>query len=78
MNTYQNKKSFYIEIIDNGIGMDEETLNKVTDMFFTTKKNGTGLGIALSNEIIKGHNGIIEYNSKLNYGTKVLIKLPLK
>jgi len=47
-------------------------------MFFTTKKNGTGLGVSLSNEIIKAHKGIMNYDSKINYGTKVTIKLPLK
>ena len=70
--------NLYIEIKDNGIGMDNETLEKISEMFFTTKKNGTGLGIALSNEIVKAHNGYIKYNSKLNIGTDVIIKLPIK
>ena len=78
VNTYKKRKNFYIEIKDNGIGMDDETLNRITEMFFTTKKNGTGLGVALSNEIIKSHNGSIEYESKQNQGTKVTIKLPLR
>ena len=58
--------------------MDEETLNRITEMFFTTKKNGTGLGIALSNEIIKAHNGTLEYKSDKEKGTQVKIKLPVK
>ena len=78
INTYKKNKCFYIEIIDNGSGMDKDTLDKITEMFFTTKKNGTGLGISLSNEIIKSHGGSIEYESKINYGTKVIIKLPLR
>ena len=78
INNYKKKNFFYIEIIDNGIGMDEDTQNRLTEMFFTTKKNGTGLGIALSTEIIKAHNGSMEYESQLNYGTKVMIKLPIK
>lgn len=78
INTYNKNKYFYIEIIDNGIGMDKDTIDRITEMFFTTKKNGTGLGIALSNEIIKAHNGNIEYESKIKNGTKVTIKLPLK
>ena len=40
----------------------EVAIDRITEMFFTTKKNGTGLGIALSNEIIKAHNGIIDYD----------------
>jgi len=78
INTYKKIKNFYIEIIDNGIGMNTETLDRLTEMFFTTKKTGTGLGVALSNEIIKAHKGSIEYQSKENNGTKVIIKLPLK
>ena len=46
-------------------------------MFYTTKKDGSGLGVALSNEIIKAHNGTLEYKSKLNKGTNVTIKLPI-
>lgn len=78
INTYKKGKYFYLEIIDNGIGMDEKTLDRIAEMFFTTKNNGTGLGIALSNEIIKAHNGNIIYDSKINCGTKVTIKLPLR
>jgi len=78
INTYNKNKYFYIEIIDNGIGMDKDTIERTTEMFFTTKKNGTGLGISLSNEIIKAHNGSINYESKIENGTKATIKLPLK
>ena len=46
-------------------------------MFYTTKKNGTGIGIPLSNEIIKAHQGTITYTSKLKKGTKVVVKLPI-
>ncbi len=76
--TYKDKNSFYIEIKDNGSGMDENTLDKITEMFYTTKQEGTGLGVVLSNEIIKAHNGTLKYESKLNQGTKAIIKLPLK
>ena len=71
-----NKNHINIIVKDNGIGMDEETLNNVKEMFYTTKKTGTGLGVALSNEIIKAHNGELIYNSKPNIGTKVTIRLP--
>ena len=66
-----------IIISDNGIGMDEEELSKVKEMFFTTKKNGTGLGVALSCEIVLAHGGEMEYCSKKNKGTKCIVKLPL-
>ena len=65
-----------VTIDDNGIGMDEETLKNIKEMFYTTKQNGTGLGVALSNEIIKSHNGELLFTSELNKGTKVTIRLP--
>ncbi len=71
-----NKVKIYIE--DNGKGMNEEELKKLKQIFFTTKNNGTGLGVYLSNEIIKAHNGTINYSSKKNQGTKVTITLPYK
>ena len=68
---------YYIEITDTGCGMDTYTLSKIKDLFFTTKKNGSGLGVSLSNEIIKAHNGEIVYKSKIDFGTKVVVKLPI-
>lgn len=76
---YSNINNNFIEIIveDNGKGMSEDVLEKLTEMFYTTKQNGTGLGVALSNEIIKAHNGELIYNSEINKGTKAIIRLPI-
>lgn len=71
------KGCYYIEIIDDGCGMDEETLSRVKEMFFTTKVKGSGLGVSLSNEIVKAHEGSIDYFSKVGKGTKVVVKLPI-
>lgn len=73
-NLYKNHLEILIE--DNGIGMDEGTLKNIKEMFYTTKQNGTGLGVALSNEIIKSHNGELLFTSEQNKGTKVTIRLP--
>lgn len=70
------KKHLEIVIKDNGIGMSKETLEKIKEMFYTTKQNGTGLGVALSNEIIKSHNGELIFESEANKGTTVTIRLP--
>lgn len=75
--THILKDKCYIEIIDDGCGMDEDTLGRVKEMFFTTKIKGSGLGVSLSNEIIKAHQGSIDYSSKLGKGTKVVVKLPI-
>lgn len=70
-----NKVIILIE--DNGIGMTEEELSNMKEMFYTTKKNGTGLGVALSNEIILAHNGELSYSSVKNKGTVCRIVLPM-
>lgn len=77
LRTKIDNDNLLIIISDNGIGMDDETLKRVSEMFFTTKKNGTGLGIALSKEIVELHGGTINYFSELGKGTKVVITLPI-
>lgn len=64
-----------IKISDNGSGMDFETLNRIKEPFYTTKKSGTGLGVPLSIEIIEAHGWNINYESKMNVGTNVIIKM---
>lgn len=75
--THTLKEKYYIEITDTGCGMDEYTLSKIKELFFTTKQKGSGVGVSLSNEIIKAHNGTIDYYSKVGKGTKVVVKLPI-
>ncbi len=69
-------KDVSIKVRDNGKGMSKEELDKVGQMFFTTKKKGSGLGTCLSKEIIKLHDGNITYSSKKNEWTEVNITLP--
>lgn len=66
-----------IKVIDNGKGMDKDTLKRVGDAFFSTKQHGTGLGVKLSKEVIELHGGKIKYASTLNVGTTVFITLPV-
>ena len=68
---------YYLIIEDDGCGMSKETLKKIKEPFFTTKKRGSGLGVALIHEIIEAHDAKINYTSELGSGTKVLIKFPL-
>ena len=69
-----------IEIIisDTGCGISEENLEKIFDPFFTTKPvgKGTGLGLNVSYNIIKKHNGTINVSSSLGMGTVFTIQLP--
>ena len=68
---------FIISIEDNGSGISESDMERIKEPFYTTKKNGTGLGVSLSCEIISAHDGTLEYFSKVNEGTKVVISLPI-
>lgn len=78
LKTKCNKNEFVIIVKDNGIGMDKETKKQLGTPFYTTKKNGTGLGVCFSKEIIEMHKGTMKYYSKEQKGTEVRIILPLK
>lgn len=70
------KDEIEIKIEDTGIGMDKAELKKISEPFFSTKENGTGLGVYLSKQIIEAHGGTIKYISKKYIGTKAIITLP--
>ncbi|WP_153126426.1 ATP-binding protein [Peribacillus tepidiphilus] len=67
----------YAIIKDNGIGMNKERLKHIREPFFSTKENGTGLGLAVCYKIIERHDGAIEFESMPHVGTTVHIRLPL-
>ncbi len=66
-----------VSVIDFGSGMSEETRDRIFEAFYTTKRNGTGLGMMITQEIIKKHNGRIEIESEEGAGTKVSVFLPV-
>ena len=66
-----------VSISDTGCGMSDDDLSNIKEMFYSTKKNGTGLGVALSNEIVLAHNGEMNYSSVLNEGTVCTVIIPL-
>ncbi|MEX0730922.1 MAG: ATP-binding protein [Aquisalimonadaceae bacterium] len=77
---HQDGESVFMEIRDNGIGMNEETRFRVFEPFFTTKDvgTGTGLGLAVSYFIItQNHGGDIEVYSAPDNGTRFVVRLPL-
>jgi two-component system sensor histidine kinase HydH len=65
-----------IEVIDNGQGIKEENLQHIFEPLFTTKKNGTGLGLASCKAVIESHLGTIDCSSTVNKGTVFTVKLP--
>jgi PAS domain S-box-containing protein len=66
----------FIKITDNGKGISNEDLKKIGTPFFTTKSNGTGLGLSVCYNIIKEHKGRIEVTSELGIGTTFTLILP--
>jgi len=74
---FNDNENVVLTIEDDGCGIPEENLSKIFDPLFTTKPNGTGLGLPIVNEIIAQHNGRIFVESKKGVGTKVIIELPL-
>ncbi len=71
------KDNFVVSISDNGIGMDSDTLGRIFEPYFTTKANGTGLGMTMSYKIIKEFGGDIQVKSEKGKGTVFLISLPV-
>jgi PAS domain S-box-containing protein len=79
--TWRNAQTVFIEVEDNGPGMDDTTRRKVFEPFFTTKEpgHGTGLGLSVSYFIIcENHGGEISLGSQPGAGAKFTIKLPLR
>jgi PAS domain S-box-containing protein len=66
----------FLEISDNGIGMDKATQEKLFDPFFTTKFKGHGLGMAAVLGIVRGHKGAIKVYSELGQGTTIKVLFP--
>ncbi|MBY0120408.1 PAS domain S-box protein [Bacillus sp. S/N-304-OC-R1] len=70
-------ETVYISILDSGVGIPPEKLNKIGEPFFTTKKKGNGLGLMVSFQIIESHGGKVHVESEINKGTIFTIMLPL-
>ena len=70
----------FIDVLDEGTGMDEDTIGKIFDPFFTTKAKGegTGLGLSLSKRLIEANGGSITVKTKPGHGSTFRILIPLK
>jgi len=75
LRAYLNEKSrTIVSITDNGSGIDPEALEKIFIPFFTTKKNGSGIGLSLSRQIMRQHHGSLTVKSTVGKGTEFAMR----
>lgn len=75
---HRDNHQVILTIADNGYGMSEEIRQRMFDPFFTTLKEGTGLGLAVSHQIVEQHGGSFEVKTAPEQGTSITIALPQK
>jgi signal transduction histidine kinase len=66
-----------LEVRDQGAGIPQEIRDKIFNLYFTTKKNGSGIGLAMAYRVMQLHNGSVEYDSVEGQGTSFRLRLPL-
>ena len=77
--TTGEKKGFvHIMVRDEGEGISPENISRIFEPFFTTREKGMGLGLTITQRIVKAHGGDIEVRSRLGKGTTVIVSLPIK
>lgn len=72
----RTEEEVMVRVTDHGTGMSEEVKSNVSNPFFTTKKNGMGLGVSICMSIIKSHGGEVTYEDNPKGGTIVTLTLP--
>lgn len=75
---YENNGNMTIRIKDNGTGIKKEDLENVFDLFFTTNREGSGLGLPVVEKIVRAHNGDIKVNSEYGDFTEIVLNFPIK
>ncbi|HIQ37078.1 MAG TPA: PAS domain S-box protein [Desulfocapsa sulfexigens] len=73
--TVKTDKSIKVIVSDTGSGIEPDNLGRVFDPYFTTKPEGTGLGMAMSAKIVEEHGGVITIESEVNKGTSVIVEI---
>ncbi|MCM3161117.1 HAMP domain-containing histidine kinase [Metabacillus litoralis] len=71
------ESTIHIKISDNGIGMTKEQIERLGEPYYSSKDDGTGLGLTVTYSIVKSHGGSVKYISEVNKGTVAIISLPL-
>jgi signal transduction histidine kinase len=66
-----------VEVRDTGIGIPQENLERIFDPFFTSKDEGSGLGLAVSHQIVQEHGGFVTVESAVGKGTAFFVHVPV-
>ena len=74
---FKTENRYIIQVQDNGCGMSKENVSKIFEPYFTTKANGTGLGMTMVYKIVKEFSGEINVDSIENVGTTFTMIFPL-
>ncbi len=77
LNTYKNEEKIYVEVVDEGTGLNEELKDEIFNEFFTDKKTGTGLGLSVSKSLLEEHNAKIIAKNNKTQGATFIIEFPL-
>ena len=78
LKTYLENEYLVFSISDTGCGIRDEIKDKIFDPFFSTKPNGTGLGLTICRNIVLAHEGVISVESEYGKGTTFYVKIPLR
>lgn len=73
----QNAHDASLRIRDQGCGIPQEILGRIFNLYFTTKRDGTGIGLAMTYRILQLHNGSVQVESQMDVGTQFTLKLPI-
>ncbi|MFQ5602110.1 MAG: PAS domain-containing sensor histidine kinase [bacterium] len=74
--SWTKKKKIFVSVKDTGAGISKEQLKKIFDLYYTTKKNGSGLGLPVTKRLIEANGGQMQLESKLEKGTQVTFSFP--
>ncbi len=77
LRAYQGERRAFVEVRDNGPGIDEENWERVFDPYYTTKAEGTGLGLAIVKKVVLEHGGEVRLDRAPEGGARFSIELPL-
>ena len=71
---YTSNNNTFVRVLDNGPGIEAEVLDNIFIPFYTTKKNGSGIGLSLSRQIMRLHKGNIQVQTEIGKGSQFILK----